>query len=260
VTHTVPPVTGTVGVYSFDGLTAGTVYGVCEVLPTASPVWIPTTAASANVEPGTTVNFGNVCLGAGAGLTLGFWSNKNGQALITGTQLCNLNSLSLVNGSGAAFDPIATTGCPTSTAAQLTTGKTNLKNWLLSAKATNMAYMLSAQLATMELNTTPTTQGTFVQDPLANVYIGANTASDCAAAVVPVTLVNSNGLTSITNLMLAGNAALGASGGNNTTKTSALRTCQDDLKTALDNANNNQTFVQSSACELNYSVGDTCTP
>jgi hypothetical protein len=258
VTHTVPPTTGTVGVYSFDGLDPSTVYGVCEVLPSASPVWIPTTLDSANVLPGTTVNFGNVCLGAGSGLTLGFWSNKNGQALITAGQLCLLDSLNLVNGAGAPFDPVA--GCSSPSSAQISTGKTNLKNWLLSAKATNMAYMLSAQLATMELNTTNTTQGTPIQDPSANVYLGASTASDCADAGVTVTLANSNGFASITNLMAAGNTALGVSGGNNTTKTSLLRTCQEDLKTALDNANNNQTFVQSSACEVNYSVGDACTP
>ena len=27
------------------------------------------------------LNFGNVCVGAGGGRTLGFWSNKNGKAL-----------------------------------------------------------------------------------------------------------------------------------------------------------------------------------
>ncbi len=112
----------------------------------------------------------------------------------------------------------------------------------------------------MELNTSNTTQGTPFQDPSANVYVGANTASDCADAGVTVTLANSNGFASITNLMAAGNTALGVSGGNNTTKISLLRTCREDLKTALDNANNNQTFVQPSACEVNYSIGDQCTP
>jgi len=60
--------------------------------------------------------------------------------------------------------------------------------------------------------------------------------------------------------MSAANAALGVSGGNITKTASPLRTCQGDLKTALDNGNNNQTFVQSSVCAINYSVGDACTP
>src|SRR5712691_4639471 len=47
--------------------------------------WIHTTATVVNpatvTNGGTTlVEFGNVCVGAGGGLTLGFWSNKNGEA------------------------------------------------------------------------------------------------------------------------------------------------------------------------------------
>jgi len=60
-------------------------------------------------------------------------------------------------------------------------------------------------------------------------------------------------------LISAANTAL-AGAGNNTTKASPLRTCQGDLEAALDKANNNQTFVQASACEVNYSAGDACTP
>jgi hypothetical protein len=70
VTHTV---NGTDGVYSFDGLDPNNAYGVCEVIPTAAPAWVATTPVSADVATGATVNFGNVCLGAGSGLTLGFW-------------------------------------------------------------------------------------------------------------------------------------------------------------------------------------------
>src|SRR5215216_811416 len=51
----------------------------------ANHTWVHTNASiqSKSVSvPGTTeIDFGNVCLGAGGGLTLGFWSNKNGQAL-----------------------------------------------------------------------------------------------------------------------------------------------------------------------------------
>jgi hypothetical protein len=239
------------GNYSFTNLDPSGIYGVCEVIPSGAPVWVATTAISAlGVAPGTTVNFGNVCLGADSGLTLGFWSNKNGQALETASDLCFLNTLNLVNGAGSAFDPIS--GCPSPTSTQLSSGKTNLKNWLLSASATNMAYMLSAQLATMELNTLHS------QNPADTLFIGSNTAAACSAAGVTVTLVNPSGFTTVANLMSAANTALGVSGGNSTVAASALRTCQEDLKTALDDGNNNKNFVQAQACAINYSAGQKC--
>src|SRR4030095_12022227 len=48
-----------------------------------------------------TVEFGNLCVGAGGGLTLGFWSNKNGQALIDSTDLAMLSALNLRNADGS---------------------------------------------------------------------------------------------------------------------------------------------------------------
>src|SRR6185503_9794166 len=58
-------------------------YTVSEFDP-AETNWIHTTANPVNVTVGAgetkTVEFGNLCLGAGGGHTLGFWSNKNGQA------------------------------------------------------------------------------------------------------------------------------------------------------------------------------------
>lgn len=74
--------------------------------------------------------------GSGA-LTLGYYSNKNGQATITEDDLQALRDLPLRNATGGDFDP-QTAGA--------------VKNWLLKATATNMSYMLSAQLATLELN------------------------------------------------------------------------------------------------------------
>jgi len=260
VTHTVGGIDGT---FSFDNLSPST-YAACEVIPSATPTWVPTTATSANgLIPPATIAFGNVCLKGGSSLTLGFWSNKNGQKLITGTQLCLLNSLSLVNGSGAIFDPVA--GCPSPTSTQVSAGATNLKNWLLSASATNMAYMLSAQLATMELNTTDNvnTSPSAFQDPSAYVYVnsnGNNTAADCSAVGVTLSLVNPNGFSTVANLMSAANAAIGVTGGTNTTKGSPLRKCQQDLEQALDDANNNKVFVSATACTVNYAATDTCTP
>jgi hypothetical protein len=239
------------GNYSFTNLDPSGTYGVCEVIPIAAPVWLATTALSASgLTPPATVNFGNVCLGADSGLTLGFWSNKNGQALETASDICFLNTLNLVTGAGGAFDPIA--GCPSPTTTQLNSAKTNLRNWLLGASATNMAYMLSAQLTAMELNTL------HGQNPADDIFIGANTAAACSAAEVTVTLVNPNGFTTVANLMTAANNALGVSGGNSTVVASALRTCQEALKTALDDGNNNKNFVQSGPCAINYPAGQKC--
>ena len=75
--------------------------------------------------------------------TLGFWSNKNGLATMNdGGSVCSelalLNGLYLRNAAGTRMN----FGCDYNA----------FKNWLLSATATNMAYMLSAQLEAMELN------------------------------------------------------------------------------------------------------------
>ena len=85
----------------------------------------------------TTVIFGNYCTVPSNGRTLGFWSNRNGQSLIDGGDLALLVSLHLRNADGSGFDPAT---------------KTQLRTWLLAGEATNMAYMLSVQLAAMELN------------------------------------------------------------------------------------------------------------
>jgi hypothetical protein len=84
-----------------------------------------------------TVTFGNYCKRPSGGLTIGFWSNKNGQALITSDDLLALRNLCLKNGNGTDFDP---------------TTKDQVKSFLLSANAVNMANMLSAQLIAMTLN------------------------------------------------------------------------------------------------------------
>jgi len=238
-----PPETDTTdlnGVYSFY-IPDGT-YGLCEVIPQAAPVWVPTTRTFVTgiiVPPNpTTFQFGNVCLGSGGGLTLGFWSNKNGQALITAADLCLLDSLNLVTANGNSFDPVA--GCPTPSNTQTSAGKTNLRSWLLNANATNMAYMLSAQLAAMELNV----QRGFV---LGSQIVYAPGTGLSSPGGVP-------GFATISALMAAANNSLGSN--PNTTTAGAARTLQEALKNALDNANNNQNFVQPEACDVNYSVNE----
>jgi hypothetical protein len=163
------------------------------------------------------LNFGNLCLGAGGGLTLGYWSNKNGQAAQfsnakLAATLAFLAALNLRNANGSDFDP---------------TTYTLFRTWLLGASATNMAYMLSAQLAAMELNVR---NGNVSGSSL--VYApGTNSA-------------NSGGYATIADLMAEANTELGLH--PLTTSGSPYRAYQEALKTALDRANNNLNFVQSS--------------
>src|SRR5439155_427766 len=69
--------------------------------------WIHTTATTLVVTVGAgedkTVTYGNVCTGAGGGLTPGFWSNKNGQALFGSDDLALMVSLNLRDGAGGAL-------------------------------------------------------------------------------------------------------------------------------------------------------------
>ena len=230
------------GDYSFLNLAAGS-YGVCEILPDQAPTWIPTTPTS--ISPivlsngdSTGNKFGNVCLGAGGGLTLGFWSNKNGANKINdggsaGPELTLLTNLCLVNANGTAFDP-GTVGA--------------LQKWLLSANATNMANMLSAQLAAMELNV----EGGFVSGSSV-VY-----APGCGNTGV------NNNFISINDLMTAANNAL--CGDNITLSGDPNRAPQECLKNALDDANNNKNFILAPVdgvipCAVNYTGNPaTCAP
>ena len=82
------PSVGQIGQYSFLVAPNSGLYTITEGMPSVgffpSSVWRPTTATSGDVSVGTQdvagPDFGNVCLGAGGGKTLGFWSNNNGKA------------------------------------------------------------------------------------------------------------------------------------------------------------------------------------
>jgi hypothetical protein len=115
-------------------------YTVTEGTPN-EPNWFHSTAVSSTVTvaPGSPqhIDFGNYCKVPSGGLTLGFWSNKNGQALINAADLLALRNLCLRNADGSNFDP---------------TTNAQVKSFLLGANATNMANMLSAQLTAMTLN------------------------------------------------------------------------------------------------------------
>ena len=197
--------------------------------------WVATTPTSVGLtmpdDDGTTVEFGNVCLGAGGGRTIGFWTNKNGKAVMNDggslvPELLLLAGLNLRTATGANFNP--------TTYAQFNT-------WLQQAQATNMAYMLSAQLAAMALN------------------VEAELVNGSALVYVPQLLpfavpgLNGLGFISIDDLVAAANAELGAHG--LTSSGSPYRDYQEALKVGLDKANNNQTFVQSSPCRFSFPAG-----
>ncbi len=214
--------TSTSGQYSFLVPANSGPYTISEVPPPPGwwPTgrWINTTPTSGTVTVGTEdaqgPDFGNVCLGAGGGRTLGFWSNRNGQSVMNGlgmsTLLAELRALNLVKADGSPFDPHS---------------YSEFRSWLLSANATNMAYMLSAQMAAMYLN------------------VHAGFVSGSALVYAPGTSsANPAGFATVGALLHEANAELGthptAYDGD------AWRSYQEALKNAFDWANNNLTFVQ----------------
>lgn len=198
-------------------------FSIEEVFPTPPPIWLPTTPTSGDVitdskGDGKGPDFGNVCLGPGGGKTLGFWSNKNGEATLSKIQnwLGVLSGLNLRNAAGGDFDPVSYAA---------------FRTWLLGANATNMAYMLSAQLAAMQLNV------------LAGFVNGG------ALIFAPGTKsANASGFASVNAIIAEANAELGmhatAYAGD------SWRSYQEALKNALDKANNNENFVQPGPCPL----------
>src|SRR5258706_3578804 len=98
------------GQVCFD-VPAGT-YSVSEVMPTETN-WVATTATTVNVtidsgQCGAACTFGNYCFsGPSGGLTLGYWSNKNGQRILAQNGRAwrtLLNGLNLRNANGSNFD------------------------------------------------------------------------------------------------------------------------------------------------------------
>ena len=202
-------------------------YIVTEFDP-AETNWLHTTLNPVNVTiaagDNKTVEFGNLCLGPGGGHTLGFWSNKNGQATMNdGGSLCPeltlLNNLYLRNGAGTRMN--------------FACDYTAFRNWLLSASATNMAYMLSAQLAAMELNV----EAGFVNGNALVYAPGTNSANSLGFATINSLMTEANA-----ELTLHGTALAGDS----------WRSYQEALKNALDKANNNLTFVQPTPCPFTF--------
>jgi len=156
-----------------------------------------------------TVYFGNYCLVPSGGKTLGFWSNKNGKALFGDDDLAAMVTLNLRSANGTHFDPA---------------NYAAFKTWLLSAKATNMAYMLSAQLAAMRLN-------------VLNGFVDGN------AFYIPYA-------GTINELIAEADAALAADG--YTPAGDPNRSAQETLKNYLDALNNGASVVNPEPCTYTF--------
>lgn len=203
-------------------------YTFTEGTPVES-YWMATSATSVDLdlEAGdeADVLFGNLCLGYGGGHTLGYWSNKNGQKLIDSGDLAALGDLSLVDASGNAFNP---------------SSAGDVKTWLLDGTAVNMAYMLSVQATAMTLSV----RNEFV-DADALVY-----APGCGNQGADVTGDGEGDFITVGDLLDAAEDALAADG--YTPSDDANRAHQECLKDALDDANNNLTFVLASPLSFSF--------
>ncbi|TFY98449.1 hypothetical protein [Ramlibacter rhizophilus] len=171
---------------------------------------------------GTAVTFGNVCTGDGGQLarTIGYWMNK-GQSEIGDSELAALHALNLRNEDASKFDP--------TTAAQLST-------WIQGARAKNMAYMLSAQLAAMKLN----------------VITNKVSASAILYAPAAQSTTHVSGFATVAELMDAADTMLGRTG--SAFATAAERQRMGLLKDALDLGNNRQNFVMAEPCPLSFAT------
>ena len=210
------------GCVTFAGLLPGT-YTLAEVLP---PNWLATTLATIEGIVVTCdgpskqdFEFGDVCLEPGhGGLTLGYWSNRNGQALITAGDVTALNSLNLFKPASLAYPFSAT----------LSTAKTQIKSYLLSATAVDMRWMLSAQLIATELD-------------VLHGFLGGSTV----VYVGPSSYVPS-GFITIAQIMANAATALGKPHPD-------FRTEQEYWKNLLDGVNNNRLpFVCAVPCPVVY--------
>ena len=244
--------TGTDGTVCFTGLLPGN-YTVTEVLPGSS--WVSTTGTSKTFTGLTcpdSFKFGNYCKVTN-GFTIGYWGNNNGKSVLQANDPAwrtLLNSLNLRNANGSSFT--------VSTVANFNTAYNAFATWLAGANATNMAYMLSAQLAATALDVAYKGLGSTTSiivpggvKTLANVcivpFLSVTQAITCGTPPL-LTLTASPGSTScgcvsndgtvtIGDLITRAVCLLGTY--NNTTASSTARTYEECVKDILDMINNN---------------------
>jgi hypothetical protein len=170
-----------------------------------------------------TRTFGNYCTSPGGGLTLGFWSNKNGNKILTGNTAGNgttllpdvvtvLNSCQLVNANGTIHT--------------FTNSYSAFRSWLLGANATNMAYMLSAQLAALKLNVYNGNVDGNAFDLCSHMTVNSLITAACDSMTGPGN-----------QLVLAGNPS---------------RPGQEMLKNCIDAINNNGDLIPVTPCAYSF--------
>ena len=224
---------------------SGATYKVCEQLPNvvcptnpAQTYWVQTAPAAdsnnercysgAANEDVVGLNFGDICFHpASCGFTLGFWSNKNGQAILQANdpawRNC-INSLCLSNYNGTPFK--------VSTTDPFAKAYGAFRTWLLSGNAVNMAYMLSVQLiaTTFDVKFRCLERGQLVDATSLGL-----------------------GIITIGSVMNAANTELCGTGGNLTFSGNPLRDDEEILKNFLDDVNNNRLpFASSTPCTVCY--------
>ena len=244
-----PYTTDADGNWCSEPLPVGTTYMACEVIPgTGEPntYWQQTgplngaTSGGATASGGcwsgtattneTGLDFGNICLqNPSGGFTLGYWSNKNGQAVLAANDPAwrnYLNSLWLRKADGNNYDVPATA---------FNNAYGNFRTWLLNATAVNMAYMLSAQLAANELD---------------GLYKGLSGGTNVLLTPAMAACYGSN-IANIGTVRSQANAALQADG--YTPDGDPNRAHQECLKNILDALNNNLLpFIHSEPCDVVY--------
>jgi hypothetical protein len=234
-------------------------YTVAEGTPTQTN-WVHTGPASIGVTIGANncsavAPFGNYCFSApSGGFTLGYWTNKNGEKALNGLPVkaggipCwvgALNSMACFRNANGTIHTF--------------TNYADLKTWLSGATATNMAYMLSAQLASNVLSglvsgglsgstvvVVPgkvTTGNNVCIVPFLSVSQAISCGSPPLLALTSIPGVGScscssnNGLVTVADLRTRACCLLQAYG--NTTSASTQRTYQECVKNILDMLNNN---------------------
>ena len=213
-----------------EGTAGGTWHQSASIVngvPTLNAPENPVTGLVLEANQTTEVDFGNYCTCGSGGRTLGFWSNQNGQLKLSdGATGMNyefgiLNALNLRTASGGNFY--------LNLATAQSTNYTTFRNWLLGATATNMAYMLSAQLAAMRLN-------------VEAGYVNPNNYYKPFEGTIADLITTANSLLS--------NNVCGTT--CNTTAASQLRTDQQTVKNYLDALNNGASVIKAKPCAFKF--------
>jgi hypothetical protein len=179
--------------------------------------------------------FGNYCLSPSGGLTLGFWSNKNGNKVLTGNT-SGVGTTLLTAVTNLLNSPCTGGGRFVNANGQIhnfTGTYADFKNWLLGANATNMAYMLSAQMATLLLDTH---YGATIGAP---PVVDGNAFDLCSHMTI-------NGL-----LSAACDSITGA-GNQYTLSGNPSRPGQEMLKNCIDKINNNGDVIPVTPCPYTF--------